>query len=349
MPKVSIVMPVYNAEKYLSESIESIINQSYRDFELICIDDGSRDESLNTLSAFAYRDKRITVLTQENKGAAYARNIGLGLARGKYVIFLDCDDLFRHDLIEKCLRKAEQYSSDVVIYDVVSMDDVTRKLYKLNSRLSAFREYEYATFKAADVPEDIFNSFLVQTWNKFYSKEFLERNKIQFQEIKRSNDLFFSTSSLVLAERIILLNEILMYYRIGIKNNLQSANHKSPLDFYDALILLKSFLKSKKIEELFRISYIKLAIEITFYNLKKLSTSSAWESVYDHLKNEGFHCMGLDNLSNVKQASFWGWIQCVAFMNLKNKRLLGAMYCIYKLSEYMKFHGLVYTLKKAIK
>ena len=81
MPKVSIVMPVYNAEKYLSESIESIINQSYRDFELICIDDGSRDESLNTLSAFAYRDKRITVLTQENKGAAYARNIGLGLAR----------------------------------------------------------------------------------------------------------------------------------------------------------------------------------------------------------------------------------------------------------------------------
>ena len=101
MSEISIIVPVYNAVAYLRKSLDSIVNQSYRDIEFIFVDDGSCDDSLAILKEYEAADKRVTVLHQENRGAGAARNYGMSVAGGKYLLFLDCDDIFETSMVEK--------------------------------------------------------------------------------------------------------------------------------------------------------------------------------------------------------------------------------------------------------
>ena len=100
MPKVSVVLPVYNVENYLKECLDSLVEQTYKDIEIICVDDGSSDSSLKILKEYAVIDNRIIVLEQKNQGAAVARNFGLSVATGEYVSFLDSDDVFSLNLFQ---------------------------------------------------------------------------------------------------------------------------------------------------------------------------------------------------------------------------------------------------------
>ena len=107
MVEISIVMPIYNSEEYLDLAVNTILNQSFKDFELICIDDGSIDGSLFILRKLASKDDRITIITQDNQGAGAARNAGLDMSRGKYVLFLDSDDFFDENLLKNLYECAE--------------------------------------------------------------------------------------------------------------------------------------------------------------------------------------------------------------------------------------------------
>lgn len=115
MPLVSIIVPVYNAEKYLSECLDCLINQTYKNIEIICINDGSTDNSLQILEEYSKNDSRIKVYTQENSGEAETRNKGLELATGKYIAAIDSDDYCSLDFIEECVKIAEKEKSDIVI------------------------------------------------------------------------------------------------------------------------------------------------------------------------------------------------------------------------------------------
>ena len=97
MPKVSIILPVYNVEKYLSQCLDSIVNQTLKDFECICINDGSPDNSLAILKEYASKDSRIKIINQENKGQSSARNVGMNFSKGKYIAFIDSDDWISTD------------------------------------------------------------------------------------------------------------------------------------------------------------------------------------------------------------------------------------------------------------
>ena len=102
-PLVSIVMPVYNAEDYLEESLCTVVSQSYRNLEIICVDDGSRDDSLLLIKKMMQEDQRISVVTQENQGAGAARNLGLKEANGEYILFFDADDILKKDMVQTML------------------------------------------------------------------------------------------------------------------------------------------------------------------------------------------------------------------------------------------------------
>ena len=106
MPKISVIVPVYNVEKYLRECLDSIVNQTLQDIEIICINDGSTDGSAVILEEYAAKDKRIKILNQENKGAGEARNAGINSAQGKYLAFIDGDDFYCTDFCEKMHNKA---------------------------------------------------------------------------------------------------------------------------------------------------------------------------------------------------------------------------------------------------
>ena len=115
MIKVSVIVPVYNTQDYLNECIDSVLNQSLADFELICIDDGSTDASLEILKDYEKKDNRIQVFSQKNSGLAASRNAGLNVAQGEYVLFLDSDDYLKSDTLEKLYNQAIENNLDLGI------------------------------------------------------------------------------------------------------------------------------------------------------------------------------------------------------------------------------------------
>lgn len=117
MSKVSIIMPIYNAEKYLRECMDSVINQTMKDIEIICVNDGSKDSSMDILRYYESLDSRITIINKENEGAGQARNDGMRMATGDYLLFLDADDFFELDMVEKAYNSIEDNEADVCIFN----------------------------------------------------------------------------------------------------------------------------------------------------------------------------------------------------------------------------------------
>ena len=128
MAEIYIIVPVYNAAAYLRKSLDSIVNQSYRDIEFIFVDDGSGDDSPAILKEYEAADRRVTVFNQENRGAGAARNYGMGAAGGKYLLFLDCDDIFETSMVEKMHSRAEADNLDVLVCRADLFDCVTGKV-----------------------------------------------------------------------------------------------------------------------------------------------------------------------------------------------------------------------------
>ena len=159
VPKVSVIIPVYNVEEYLHECLDSIVNQTYKNIEIICIDDSSTDKSLEILREYSNKDSRIIILQQRNQGAAVARNYGMGVAQGKYLLFLDSDDIFAESLIEKAVSKAEKFNADIVVYKAMSFD-TSNNYAVMKDYISGFKYGQEKTFSYIDIPDKIFNSFL---------------------------------------------------------------------------------------------------------------------------------------------------------------------------------------------
>ena len=121
--KISVVLPVYNVANYLRKCLDSLVNQTFKDFEVICVDDGSTDKSTKILEEYQKKDNRIKILQQQRGGAGAARNLGLGHAQGKYVQFLDSDDYFESNLLEEMYTRAEKYDADLVVCSSKKVDD----------------------------------------------------------------------------------------------------------------------------------------------------------------------------------------------------------------------------------
>ena len=348
MPKVSVIIPFYNVEKYLRECLDSILSQTFKDFEVICVDDGSKDASVDILREYIDNDDRFILLKQANQGAAAARNYGMSIAKGNYLLFLDSDDVFSEMLLEKSVTKAEVFNTDIVIFRAKSFDSVTGKQAALNDNIANFLEFESKLFSVNDVPDKIFNSFLIPAWNKLFKKEFILDNKIEFQNIKRSNDLSFTNKALVLAKRIVLLKEYLVLYRTGTQSNLQANNDKSPLAFYDALFEFKYFLDSVGLYTKVQKSFLNLAIEVIFFNLNSVKTIEARNLIIEKLKIEGFEYLGISNYINLRELSFWGWLQYKAVMLNVNKPIYKSLYGCFKLVQYFRLTGCKNTFKKVL-
>jgi len=116
MVKISVIMPIYNSEKYLKEAIDSVLNQSFKDFELICINDGSTDNSPEILENYRKKDKRIKIINQKNQGLSAARNKGLKNSEGEFIFFIDSDDYIAKNTLKKLYQNARINDSDIVLY-----------------------------------------------------------------------------------------------------------------------------------------------------------------------------------------------------------------------------------------
>lgn len=189
-PKVSVIMPVYNVEKYLRQCMDSVVNQTLRDIEIICVDDGSTDGSLEILMEYAAHDSRITVLRQQNMRAGAARNAGLAIARGEYLSFLDSDDFFEPNMLQLLVAKITETRSDIVMCDCFLYNDAERRDECVEWTLRS--ELVKRTFSCVNLPNDIFTLSNCWVWNRLYKHSFIKNNNIRFQNLGVANDTYFS-------------------------------------------------------------------------------------------------------------------------------------------------------------
>lgn len=214
MVKVSVVIPVYNVEDFLEECLDSITNQTLTDIEIICVNDGSKDKSLDILNEYAGRDSRITVIDQENGGHAVATNRGMDLACGEYLFLMDSDDILDLKALELTYNLAEKKSVDFVIFQAINYYmDKDEYLEEENYSMNALADYVGdSVFSYNDIRDYVFD-ITVTPWSKLYKREFIEENKIRFPEGLVFDDNVFFYDVLFAAKRITFLKKHLFKRR----------------------------------------------------------------------------------------------------------------------------------------
>lgn len=230
--KVSVIVPVYNMERHLRRCLDSLLAQSLDDFEIICVDDGSTDSSGEILSEYAQKDERFEFIAQENRSAGAARNTGMKKASGEYLIFLDSDDFFDKDLLKKTYEKAKQDNSDIVLFGGYEFDQTTGTVTAADYLLNTDFAPE-GVFDSNRIPDSIYSISTPAAWLKLFRREFVLSLGIGFQELRNSNDVFFTSITLAMAERISILNEKLVYYRVGNAESTQAKKDSAPYCFLD--------------------------------------------------------------------------------------------------------------------
>lgn len=279
---VSIVIPVYNAEKYLKERMECLLKQSLKDIEIICVDDGSTDGSLAMLERYAKKDRRVKVITQQNLYAGIARNNGLAVSKGEYIIFMDADDFCAEDMLAKMYEKGKKNNADVVLCGGAKYNTAKKEIiaadYFLKHQLVEGKE----VFNRNDIPEKIFTVTVPAPWNKLFKKKFIMKEGLQFQELQNSNDAFFTMSAMGLAERISYVSEVLCYYRIDSEGSIQKKKHKNALNFFFAYGAIFDKLVEKGIYEQVKKSYIDLTLSGIVFNVNTITDFESSEKIINY-------------------------------------------------------------------
>jgi len=216
--RFSIIIPVYNVEKYLDECFESVLSQKFGNFEIICVDDCSTDNSWNILEKYAEKDKRIRIFKQEkNAGQGVARNRALDLAQGEYVLFVDPDDWIETDSLNILNKELTRTNAEVLCFGAYDYEETTDKIEGRKEILRLTSEFvlnhaEWScSWKDLKV-DDLFCSGAV--WDKCYGREFIKKKQIHFAPTRIGEDNLFSLNSLLSAEKIFFIEESLYYYRI---------------------------------------------------------------------------------------------------------------------------------------
>lgn len=285
-PKVSVIIPVYNTEKYLRQCLDSVTGQTLREIEIICVDDGSTDRSLEVLKQYAAEDSRITVLTQKNLYAGAARNQGLAIAKGEYLSFLDSDDFFDASLLEKLYRKAKDIDADVVICSSKMFHQDTGKTTDMPWMLIMRYLPARQPFSWRDIPGDIFQITSPAPWSKLFKRAFIQTKCIEFQSTRNSNDLYFTNMAFALADRIGYVNESLVHYRVAHGGNLQAGKGKSPRDFYYALCAIRDKLREEGLYHELEESFLKAVQANCDYNFKSIPLDALNERERDAIMKE---------------------------------------------------------------
>lgn len=242
MVDVSVISPVYNTSEYLREFLDSVISQTYKPFELILVDDGSSDNSLDICREYAEKDSRITVLTQKNQGAGAARNNGIEHANGELVIFLDSDDTADSNMLEAVLKVTRKQKPDLLVfgYEEIFYNEAG-KVVSRNVMLPEPLDLHTPEECRKKYCRLVFDAMLNQPWNKVYKKSIIEKYNIRFPNVKRTQDALFNGEYFKHVNSLLTLQEPLYFFR---QNNQKKIWKKFPKDSYLIDVNYNSFLEN---------------------------------------------------------------------------------------------------------
>lgn len=294
-PKVSVIVPVYNVAPYLGQCLDTILLQTLSNIEVICVDDGSTDGSLDILKTYTMFDDRLKVIQQENAGAAAARNRGLKEATGEFISVLDSDDFFRPEMLEKMVQKAEEENSDVVVCGYTTFDNKTQT--ETGEQKVEEKYLVQSPLSRNDFHEDLF-TFMCggAAWNKLIRHDLIKKYKINFDErVRYCDDLMFSCCVLGSATKISVLPDTFIHYRINTKTQ-QSASKPDTIMADHCLTLSLAYEKLKKLDlpyDLMQVFSKKLphSFDWSLTNLDNDKKRMALTSIRSHLNPDLYQAL----------------------------------------------------------
>lgn len=290
---VSIVMPVYNAGRFLEETLDSLVKQNLRNIEIICVDDGSTDNSMDILKRYAAADARIQILTQANQGAGAARNYGMSVAQGEYLLFLDADDIFNENLCNQAYYKCMKKKADVCLFGARRLNMQTLQTEPMNWVLQPTMIPVKQPFSGAELADKLFQITTGCPWSKMFRREFVLETGIQFQNLQNANDTYFVRTHMALAERIVTVNDAFVTYRFNSGTNIQANKARAPFAFYEAFKAIREELVRRGVFETFEQTYCNMVLKESLFNMKTTGDEAVKQSIKELLVTEAFDTFGV--------------------------------------------------------
>lgn len=241
MPQVSIIVPIYNVKKYLRKCLDSLINQTLCNIEIICINDGSTDNSLQILEEYKKRDSRITVINQENFGQSVARNRGIEVAKGEYIGFVDPDDWVDLDYFEKLYNAATKTNSDIAVGGIIRVTGIKKKKFHKFDR-ETIAENTDLKFELCDVPEKSY------VWNKIYKTESLKKAGLKFEEGRIFEDCIFTPQALYFLGKMVTVPNTYYFYLRRRNSTVKQRSEKACTDCLYSHKKATDFIKAHNID-----------------------------------------------------------------------------------------------------
>lgn len=310
--KVSVILPVYNCGNYLEKCLDSLTGQTLADIEIICVNDGSTDNSPEILSEYAAKDARITIINTENKGAGAARNAGIEVACGEFLAFPDSDDWFEATMLERAYRRAKNDNADITVFRSIQYDNETGNIRPCTYSVRTDNLPAHRPFSAEYCDCSIFRNIMGWAWDKLYKRSFVLNSGLRFQEQRTTNDMYFVYMSLFKAPRITTCGSYLYYQRRNVENSLSATRDKSWQCFYNALCEVKRELTLMGIWEKQKPYFVDYALHSCLWNLTTLG-AQAGQLLYDKLTGEWFKELGISDapsewFTNEKEYKLYSFI-----------------------------------------
>ena len=263
-PKVSVILPVYNVGKYLRQSLDSLINQTLKEIEIICVNDGSVDDSYDILEEYKEKDNRIKVIHKENKGTGAARNDGLRLATGECIGFVDPDDWVKPNMFERLYSLIKEKDLDIAM----CMPDGYDEKNAVNAPFPYFVDANFENI----IDDRVFNwrdlspfSYPMCVWNKLYTKELFDKHNIEFAEGLDFEDHKVIFGTLLTAEKIFFIREKLYVYRFNREGSVLTDNNRRLIDHIEIFNIVENLMKETNTFNLLREDFLTYKIHNILY------------------------------------------------------------------------------------
>lgn len=339
--KISVIVPIYNACKHLRPALDSILAQTFKEIEIICVDDGSTDTSLDMLKIYQKMDNRIRIITETNAGPGHARNNGLKRARGKYVAFLDADDFFEPEMLEKLYNLAEENGLDIAItrYDIY---DNKKGKFTANIESEHGKIFDGgAVTSKNEYPDYILESTTGAAWNKLFKKSFILEKNISFTtEAMIFEDVYFTVSALAFAERVARLPDVLVHHRIYSQQSRARSFRKYYLQVPGVFLKLKEFLMKGGMYQPLAKGFLNLSCSRCYhtYNLLKSDDRELfWNMLHDGMNEMlGWEEHEAEDFEKKEVCEFSANVEMYTYEQYKRRLAMGRKLDKEKLSETLK-------------
>lgn len=289
LPQISVVLPVYNTVDVLRETLDSIFAQDFKEFEVICINDGSTDGSRAILAEYEGLDSRLRVIDQDNQGVAAARNRALKEVSAPYTLILDSDDIFAFDMFGKLYERAQKTKADIVACSSCEFNGETYDCIPTPWALKLDKLPNKDLFTVEDASQWLFEAFMGWPWDRLYKTSLIKDSGLEFPpDLDNSEDGVFVYGLLYRASSLSVVKDVLIKHRSTRKGSVSNSRDKSPECFYEAICRIKRDLKEINKYELLERSFLNWALDYSIWNISTLTDKTTRSLLANKLTNGGY-------------------------------------------------------------